>query len=348
MTGVIMQKSIKLTSDRADDILQTEIINPLDVIFTPKTVAVIGANEKLGSIGRTLLWNLITNPFGGTVFPINPQRHSVLGIKAYPTIFDVPEKIDLAVVAIPVHTVPQIISDCVDAGIQGAIIIYAGFKEAGAKGVVLEQEILQQAHRGKIRIIGLNCLGVMSPISGLNATFASKMACPGNVGFLSQSGALCTAILDWSLQENVGFSAFVSIGSMLDIAWGDLIYYLGDDPHTKSIIIYIESIGDACSFLSAAREVALTKPIIFIKAGRRTAAAKAAASHTGALAGSDAVLDAAFHRCGVLRVNSISDLFDMSEVLAKQPRPQGSKLTILTNAGGPGVLATDTLIESGG
>jgi acetyltransferase len=348
MTGVIMQKSIKLTSDRADDILQTEIINPLDVIFAPKTVAVIGANEKLGSIGRRLLWNLITNPFGGTVFPINPQRHSVLGIKAYPTIFDVPEKIDLAVVATPAHTVPHIISDCVDAGIQGAIIISGGFKEAGAKGVALEQEILQQAHRGKIRIIGPNCLGVMSPLSGLNATFASKMACPGNVGFLSQSGALCTAILDWSLQENVGFSAFVSIGSMLDIGWGDLIYYLGDDPHTKSISIYMESIGDACSFLSAAREVALTKPIIVIKAGRRTAAAKAAASHTGALAGSDAVLDAAFRRCGVLRVNSISDLFDMSEVLAKQPRPQGSKLTILTNAGGPGVLATDTLIESGG
>ncbi|WP_413173509.1 acetate--CoA ligase alpha subunit [Anabaena azotica] len=343
-----MQKSIKPTSDRAYDILQTERINPLDAIFAPKTVAVIGASEKLGSVGRTLLWNLITNPFGGTVFPINPQRHSVLGIKAYPTIFDVPEKIDLAVIATPASTVPQIISDCVDAGIKGAIIISAGFKEAGAKGIALEQEILQIAHRGKIRIIGPNCLGVMSPLSGLNATFASTMARPGNVGFLSQSGALCTAILDWSLQENVGFSAFVSIGSMLDIGWGDLIYYLGDDPHTKSIVIYMESIGDARSFLSAAREVALTKPIIVIKAGRTAAAAKAAASHTGALAGSDAVLDAAFRRCGVLRVNSISDLFDMSEVLAKQPRPQGSKLTILTNAGGPGVLATDTLIESGG
>ncbi|MBK1989289.1 bifunctional acetate--CoA ligase family protein/GNAT family N-acetyltransferase [Sphaerospermopsis aphanizomenoides BCCUSP55] len=343
-----MQKSIQPTKDRAYDILQTERINPLDAIFAPKTVAVIGASEKPGSVGRTLLWNLITNPFNGTVFPINPQRHSVLGIKAYPTIFDVPEKIDLAVIATPAHTVPKIISDCVDAGIKGAIIISAGFKEAGAKGIALEQEILQIAHRGKIRIIGPNCLGVMSPLSGLNATFASTMARPGNVGFLSQSGALCTAILDWSLQENVGFSAFVSIGSMLDIGWGDLIYYLGDDPNTKSIVIYMESIGDARSFLSAAREVALTKPIIVIKAGRTAAAAKAAASHTGALAGSDAVLDAAFRRCGVLRVNSISDLFDMSEVLAKQPRPKGAKLTILTNAGGPGVLATDTLIESGG
>ncbi|MTJ12312.1 bifunctional acetate--CoA ligase family protein/GNAT family N-acetyltransferase [Anabaena sp. UHCC 0187] len=343
-----METSTNKTSNKAYDILHTERINPLDAIFAPKTVAVIGASEKPGSVGRTLLWNLITNPFGGTVFPINPHRHSVLGIKAYPTIFDVPEKIDLVVIATPAATVPKIISDCVTIGVKGAIIISAGFKEAGEKGIALEQEILEQAHKGNIRIIGPNCLGVMNPISGLNATFASKIAQPGNVGFISQSGALCTSILDWSLQENVGFSAFVSIGSMLDINWGDLIYYLGDDPHTKSIVIYMESIGDARSFLSAAREVALTKPIIVIKAGRTAAAAKAAASHTGALAGSDAVLDAAFRRCGVLRVNSISDLFDMSEVLAKQPRPQGPRLTILTNAGGPGVLATDTLIESGG
>jgi acetyltransferase len=343
-----MESSIKPITNKTYNVFYPEKSNPLDAIFAPKTVAVIGASDKLGSVGRTLLWNLITNPFGGTVFPINPHRHSVLGIKAYATIFDVPEKIDLAVIATPASTVPQIISDCVDAGIKGAIIISAGFKEAGEKGIALEQEILQQAHRGKIRIIGPNCLGVMSPRTGLNATFANTMARPGNVGFISQSGALCTSILDWSLQENVGFSAFISIGSMLDIDWGDLIYYLGDDPHTKSIVIYMESIGNARSFLSAAREVALTKPIIVIKAGRTAAAAKAAASHTGALAGSDAVLDAAFRRCGVLRVNSISDLFDMSEVLAKQPRPQGSRLTILTNAGGPGVLATDTLIESGG
>ncbi|MTJ16209.1 MULTISPECIES: bifunctional acetate--CoA ligase family protein/GNAT family N-acetyltransferase [unclassified Dolichospermum] len=343
-----MEAPIKPITNKPYNIFCPEKLNPLDAIFAPKTVAVIGASEKPGSVGRNLLWNLITNPFGGTVFPINPQHSSILGIKAYSTIFDVPEKIDLAVIATPASTVPKIIADGVESGIKGAIIISAGFKEAGEKGIALEQEIIQQAQRGKIRIIGPNCLGVMNPISGLNATFASKMARPGNVGFISQSGALCTAILDWSLQENVGFSAFISIGSMLDIGWGDLIYYLGDDLHTKSIVIYMESIGNARSFLSAAREVALTKPIIVIKAGRTTAAAKAAASHTGALTGNDAVLDAAFRRCGVLRVNSISDLFDMSEVLAKQPRPQGSRLTILTNAGGPGVLATDTLIESGG
>ena len=343
-----MEAPIKPITNKPYNIFYPEKLNPLDAIFSPNTVAVIGASQKPGSVGRNLLWNLITNPFGGTVFPVNPHHSNILGIKAYPSIFDVPEKIDLAVIATPASTVPKIISDCVDAGIKGAIIISAGFKEIGEKGIALEQEIIQQAQRGKIRIIGPNCLGVMNPISGLNATFASKMARPGNVGFISQSGALCTAILDWSFQENVGFSAFISIGSMLDISWGDLIYYLGDDPQTKSIIIYMESIGNARSFLSAAREVALTKPIIVIKAGRTPAAAKAAASHTGSLAGSDAVLDAAFRRCGVLRVNSISDLFDMSEVLAKQPRPQGPRLTILTNAGGPGVLATDTLIESGG
>ncbi len=343
-----MQQPFKLTAEHASDILHSKKVNPLAAIFTPKNIAVIGASEKPGSVGRTLLWNLIGNPFGGTVFPVNPNRHSVLGIKAYPTISDVPDPIDLAIIATPAPTVPKIIGECVDIGIKGAIIISAGFKEAGTEGVLLEQQILEQAHRGKIRIIGPNCLGVMNPRTGLNATFASSIARPGNVGFISQSGALCTAILDWSLQENVGFSAFVSIGSMLDVGWGDLIYYLGEDPHTKSIVIYMESIGDARSFISAAREVALTKPIIVIKAGRTEAAAKAAASHTGALTGSDAVLDAAFRRCGVLRVESISDLFDMAEVLAKQPRPQGPRLVILTNAGGPGVLATDALIGTGG
>ncbi|TVP60438.1 MAG: GNAT family N-acetyltransferase [Nodularia sp. (in: Bacteria)] len=343
-----MQKPTQSSLERASDIWRTQQQNPLNVIFAPQSVAVIGASEKPHSVGRTLLWNLISNPFGGIVFPVNPQRHSILGIKAYPTIFDVPEPVDLAVIATPASTVPGIIAECVDAGVKGAIILSAGFKEAGAEGVTLEQQILESAHRGQMRIIGPNCLGVMSPRTGLNATFASSMARSGNVGFISQSGALCTAILDWSFRENVGFSAFVSLGSMLDVGWGDLISYLGDDPHTKSIIIYMESIGDARSFLSAAREVALTKPIIVIKAGRTASAAKAAASHTGALTGSDEVLDAAFQRCGVLRVNSISDLFDMAEVLAKQPRPQGSRLTILTNAGGPGVLATDALIATGG
>lgn len=322
--------------------------HPLDVFFSPRTVALIGATESEGSVGRTILRNLIGNPFGGVVFPINPKRSSVLGIKAYPSIAEVPEAVDLAVIATPAQTVPGIIRECVQAGARGAIIISAGFKEAGAAGVELERQILAEARRGKMRIIGPNCLGVMSPLTGLNATFAGTMARAGSVGFISQSGALCTAILDWSLQEMVGFSAFVSIGSMLDVNWGDLIGYLGEDPRTQSIVLYMESIGDARSFISAAREVALTKPIIVIKAGRTKAAAKAAASHTGALTGSDEVLHAAFRRSGVLRVNSIADLFYMAEVLAKQPRPKGPRLTIVTNAGGPAVLATDALILTGG
>lgn len=342
-----MSKTLMQTTDPAHDVLRYER-QPLDAIFAPKNVAVIGATEKAGSVGRTLLWNLISNPFGGTVFPVNPKRPSVLGIKAYPSIAAVPETVDLAVVVTPAPTVPGVIGECVAAGVKGAIIISAGFREVGEQGIQLEQDVLKQARQGRMRIIGPNCLGVMSPVSGLNATFASAMARPGNVGFISQSGALCTSILDWSFRENVGFSAFMSIGSMLDVNWGDLIYYLGDDPATHSIVIYMESIGNARSFLSAAREVALTKPIIVIKAGRTEAAAAAAASHTGALTGSDEVLEAAFRRCGVLRVNMIDDLFNMAEVLAKAPRPKGKRLTIITNAGGPGVLATDALISEGG
>jgi acetyltransferase len=294
------------------------------------------------------VWNLLSSPFGGTVFPVNPKRPNILGIKTYPGIKDVPDKVDLAVIVTPATTVPGIIAECVEAGVKGAIIISAGFKETGPAGVALEQQVLTEARRGKLRIIGPNCLGIMNTASGLNATFAAGMARAGSVGFISQSGALCTAVLDWSLKELVGFSIFGSIGSMLDVDWGDLIYYLGDDPRTESIVIYMETIGDARSFMSAAREVALTKPIIVIKPGRTEGAARAAASHTGSLTGSDEVLEVAFRRSGVLRVSTINELFNMAEILARQPRPTGPRLTIVTNAGGPGVLATDALISSGG
>jgi acetyltransferase len=342
-----MSSTQSAPTDLSHDVLRQERPS-LDPFFCPTNVAVIGATETPNSVGRTVLWNLIQNPFGGTVFPVNPKRPNVLGIKAYPSIKEVPEKVDLAVIITPAPTVPALIGQCVDSGVKAAIVISAGFKELGAPGVELERQVMEQARRGKMRIIGPNCLGVMSPVSGLNATFAGAMARPGNVAFISQSGALLTAILDWSLREQVGFSAFVSTGSMLDVGWGDLIDYLGNDRKTSSIIIYMESIGDARAFLSAAREVALTKPIIVIKAGRTEAAAKAAASHTGSLTGSDEVLAAAFRRCGVLRVQNIADVFYMAEVLAKQPRPNGPRLTILTNAGGPGVLATDALITSDG
>ncbi len=342
-----MDKPISPGLDPVHDYLHYEG-QPLDAVFAPKSVAVVGATEHPGSVGRTVLWNLVSSPFGGTVYPVNPKRPSILGIKAYPSIKDVPEVVDLAVVVTPSATIPAIISDCADIGVKGAVVISAGFKETGPAGVELERQLLAHARRGNLRVIGPNCLGVMSPVSGLNATFATTIARRGKVGFISQSGALCTAVLDWSLQENVGFSAFISIGSMLDVDWGDLIYYLGDDPHTESIVIYMETIGNARSFISAAREVAHTKPIIVIKPGRTAGAAKAAASHTGSLTGSDEVLEVAFRRSGVLRVDRIAELFYMAEVLAKQPRPKGPRLTILTNAGGPGVLATDSLIQNGG
>jgi len=331
----------------AHDILGQMHRRGLRPILAPKSIAVIGATERKRSVGRTVMTNLIEGGFAGKIFPVNPIQESILGKKAYPNVAALPEVPDLAVIITPPKTVPGIIKECAAAGIYGVIIISAGFKEIGPEGAALEQQVLEQARRGNIRIVGPNCLGVMVPGLKFNATFAADMARPGSVAFLSQSGALCTAILDWSLKENVGFSAFVSLGSMLDVGWGDLIYHLGDDPNTKSIVIYMESIGDARAFLSAAREVALTKPIIIIKPGRTEAAAKAAASHTGSLTGSDEVLQAAFQRVGVLRVDTISELFDMAEVLAKQPRPKGPRLTIVTNAGGPGVLATDILIGSG-
>lgn len=320
----------------------------LDAMFTPGSVAVIGATARPGTVGQTVLENLLHSPFQGKVYAVNPKHDEVLGQKAYKSIRDIPQSVDLAVVVTPAATVPQLIAECVESGAKSAVVISAGFKERGAEGAALERQIQEQLRRSSMRLLGPNCLGLINQTIGLNATFAKDTPKVGNVAFLSQSGALLAAILDWSQREEVGFSAIVSTGSMLDVSWGDLIYYFGDDPHTKSILLYMESVGDARSFLSAAREVALTKPIIVIKAGRSEAASRAAASHTGALAGSDEVLEAAFRRSGVLRVHSIADLFYMAEVLGRQPRPKGPRLTILTNAGGPGVLATDSLVANGG
>jgi acetyltransferase len=320
----------------------------LDAMFTPGSVAVIGATSRPATVGRTVLENLLNGRFRGKVYAVNAKHPEVLGIKTYASIRDVPGPVDLVVVATPAATVPQIIGECMEAHARCAVVISAGFRESGAAGAALEQQIHEQLQRSSMRVVGPNCLGIMNPAIGLNATFAKDVPKTGSVAFLSQSGALLTAILDWSQREEVGFSAIVSSGSMLDVGWGDLIYYFGDDPHTKSILLYMESVGDARSFLSAAREVALTKPIIAIKAGRSQAASRAAASHTGALTGNDDVLDAAFRRSGVLRVHNIADLFHMAEVLGRQPRPNGPRLTIVTNAGGPGVLAADALVSTGG
>jgi acetyltransferase len=320
----------------------------LDAFFAPNTVAVIGATDRQSTVGRTVVANLRNGRFCGKVYAVNPKRQEVLGLRCYPNIAAVPDKVELAVVVTPAPTVPGVIRECVEAGVLSAIIISAGFKERGSEGAELERQIQAELRRGDMRVIGPNCLGMMNPGLGLNATFAQDIARPGSVTFLSQSGALLTAILDWSFLADVGFSAVVSTGSMLDVNWGDLITFFGEEPQTRSILLYMESVGDARSFLSAAREVALSKPIIVIKAGRSEVASHAASSHTGALTGNDEVFDAALRRCGVLRVQNISDLFYMAEVFGKQPRPAGPRLTILTNAGGPGVLATDALIATGG
>ncbi|MDP8908714.1 MAG: acetate--CoA ligase family protein, partial [Chloroflexota bacterium] len=335
------------TTDRAHDVLRSER-RRLDAMFRPRGVAVIGASEAAGSPGRTILGHLLGGGFPGAIFPVHPDQTEILGLRAYPTIASLPGPVDLAVVVEAAPGVPALVRDCARAGVCGLIITSDGFRARGPEGAALEQEMLEHARRGGMHILGPDSIGIMVPGARLNAALAGAMARPGSVGFVSQSGALGSAILDWSFRVNVGFSAFVSVGAMLDVGWGDLIDYLGDDEQTQSIVIYMESIGDARSFLSAAREVALTKPIIVLKAGRTDAAARIAATHTGWLTGDDEVLDAAFRRCGVLRVHTIADLFHMAGALSKQPRPAGPRLTIVTNAGGPAVIATDALVASGG
>lgn len=318
----------------------------LDFLFSPRSIAVVGATDKEGSVGRSVLENL--RSYGGAVHPINPNHAALLGVPAFPNVAAAPGPIDLAVIATPAQTVPGIVRECAQAGVRGAIILSAGFRESGPEGSELERQIKAEAERGAVRIVGPNCLGIMAPHARFHATFAGALPRPGNIAFVSQSGALCAAILGWSFRKHLGFSAFVSVGSMLDVGWGDLIDHFGSDPNTQSIVIYMESIGDARSFLSAAREVAFTKPVIVIKVGRSEAAANAVVSHTGSLSESDEVLDAAFRRVGVLRVDTIEDLFELAELVGKQPIPRGPRLSIVTNAGGPGALAADTLVARGG
>jgi len=324
--------------------LRSDNRESLQRLFSPASVAVIGATDRLGSVGHTVLQNLVGS-YKGRIYAVNPGRKQVCGLPSYASVGKLPEAVDLAVIVIPAAAVPAAVGECVASKVASIVVISAGFKEKGPEGAALEKEIQKHLRRSMTRLIGPNCLGVMNPLIGLNATFAEDIARPGKVAFLSQSGALLTAILDWSLVEQVGFSAIVSTGSMLDVGWGDLLSYFGEDSNTKSILLYMESIGDARSFLSAAREVSFSKPIIVIKAGRSEAASRAAASHTGAMTGSDEVYEAAFRRSGVLRVANIAELFHMADVLGKQPRPRGPRLTILTNAGGPGVLATDALLD---
>jgi len=320
----------------------------LKTLFNPRTVAIIGATNRKGTVGFDLMRNIIGSGYEGIVFPINNKRQSIYGIKAYPSVQSTPDKIDLAIIATPAKTVPDLVEQCGKAGVKGIVIISAGFIETGKHGKVMVDRILQLSRKYGIRIIGPNCLWFIKPSISLNASFANKMAIPGKITFISQSGALCTSILDWSVKMNVGFSHFVSIGSMIDVGFHDLIDYFGQDPETQSIVIYMESLKNTRRFLSAARAFSRTKPIILLKTGKSSEGAKAAMSHTGSIAGNDAVFDAAFKRAGIIRVNTIGELFDCAKTLAMQKRPKGKRLAVVTNAGGPGVIVTDTLIELGG
>jgi acetyltransferase len=309
--------------------------HPLDVFFAPQAVAVFGATEALGSTGRTLMSNLIGNPFGGMLFPISQKQFGVMGIKAYPSLAEVPRPVELAIIATPAATVPDILRDCSAAGVKGAIILSAGFGETGPAGAELERRIRQQLHHGSLRVLGPNCLGIACPRTGLNATFAPAMVPAGNVGFLSQSGALLTALLSRDRAEQVGCSAFISLGAALDVRWAEWIDYLAADPQTECLGIYLEKLDDARSFFAAVRRVAPHKPVILVK-GQGTAGPR------------DEVFEEACRCNGVLRVHRLADLFRMAEILTTQPAARGRRLTILTNARGPGLLAAHALKADGG
>jgi acetyltransferase len=324
-------------------------VHRLDRIFKPKRIAVIGVTINPNSVGGKVIGNLVGGGFTGVVYPVNPQHEAVLGIHCFPDLKSLPKTPDLAVICTPAEQVPRLVRDCGEAGILGLIIMTSGFRETGEAGKALEEQIRTEAARfDGMRILGPNCLGIIVPGSKLNASFAAGMPRPGNIAFISQSGALCTSVLDWALEGKIGFSYFVSVGNALDVEFGDLIDYFGEDEATKSIILYVESIYQARKFMTAARAFARTKPIIAYKAGRFPESAAAAASHTGAMASEDAVYDAAFQRAGLARVFDLGDIFDCAELIGRNKNPRGPNLGIVTNAGGPGVIATDTLIASRG
>jgi acetyltransferase len=313
----------------------------LNKFFQPEAIAVIGASPKEKSIGYILVDNLKKDGFPGGIHPINPKYGEIQGLKAYPSVSAVGSAIDLAIIAVPIQGVPEVMRECGRAKIPAAIIISAGGKEVGEEGKLLEGEIEAAAQAGGIRYLGPNCMGILCPHTRLNASFAAHSAKPGSVALLSQSGAICSAVLDWAETQNIGFSHFVSIGSMADLDFADMIDFLGNDDRAKSIIIYMENLVHHRRFMSAARSVSRVKPIIVVKSGRTAAAARAAASHTGALAGQDEAYNAAFRRAGIIRVDTIEQLFNCAEALGKMRRPLGGNLAIITNAGGPGVMAVD-------
>ena len=317
----------------------------LDPIFRPKSVAIIGASRTKGSIGRELLHSLIDYGFNGMVFPVNPNATVIHSIKSYPSVLAIPDEVDLAVIVVPKALVQQALIDCARKGIKGVVMITAGFGETGDH--TAEEEVKKIINKYGMRMVGPNCMGIINtdPEYQLHATFASTHPIRGNVGFVSQSGALGVAILDNAHTLNIGFSMFVSVGNKMDISANDMLEYWEDDPDTQVILFYLESFGNPRNFTKLARRVVKKKPIIAVKSGRTALGAKAASSHTGALAGMDLATDALFSQCGVIRVNTVEEMFDLTQVFANQPLPEGDRVAVMTNAGGPGILITDALVN---
>ena len=318
----------------------------LQHFFNPSSVAVVGASQNTAKIGYEILYNIVRYGYGGDIYPINPTAKEVLGYQAYPDLALVPSKIDVAVVAVPVGKVMDVLEQCGKKKVDSVVIITAGFKETGPQGARLEQELVTRSRELGIRVVGPNCLGIIDTASTLNASFAAGMPLAGHIGFFSQSGAMCVAILDWALGENVGFSRFISLGNKMDISETEIMLSMGQDENTRVILGYLESIEDGPRFMKAARQVSKTKPIIIIKSGTTGAGAKAASSHTGALAGSDHAYRAAFKQSGIIRAESMQSLFGYAMAFASQPLPRGPSLAIITNSGGPGILAADACDRS--
>ncbi|MDI6752310.1 MAG: acetate--CoA ligase family protein [bacterium] len=319
-------------------------------VFSPRTVAVIGASTRENTVGRSIFTNMLFSGYTGIVYPVNPKARGILGVRAYRSVWDIPGEVDLAVIIVPSVAVPQVIEECGEKGVKAAIIITAGFKEVGEKGKELEKTVIEAAKKHSIPLIGPNCLGVINtdPEIGLNATFAASMPKPGNIAFISQSGALGVAALEYAYANNIGLSKFVSMGNKADLNENDMLEIIKDDPQTDVILLYIEDLSQPKRFIELAREITTKrKPMLAIKSGRTIEGAKAASSHTGALASSDEVYDSLFHQCGVLRVETFEEMFDYARAFANQPLPKGKRIAIVTNAGGPGIMATDACIRHG-
>jgi len=327
--------------------------NNLDFIFKPRSIAVIGASSKEGSVGRALFANILFNGYTGVVFPVNPKAKSILGVKAYPSVLDINDEIDLAILIVPAITVPAVLAECGQKKIKGAIVISAGFKELGTTGAALEQAVKERARTWGIRLVGPNCFGMIntSPTVRLNTTFGRVMPRTGNIALISQSGAVGVNALEYAESEEVGLSKFISIGNKADINECDLLEYLKDDEETDVIALYLEDLVNPPEFMRIAREITShsrrPKPILAIKAGRTTEGARAASSHTGALAGSDEAYNAFFAQARILRVDTVSELIAKAAVLAYQPTPRGPRVAIITNAGGVGIMATDACVRYG-